>query len=220
MAGHVEMSIDRAILALSERSMARLAEVRPLEAKINQAHIEIDNVCLAILARQAPVAVDLRLILAVTKINTDLERMGDQAVNLSHNTEHYLQHAALDIAKEIPQMAKLVQTMVRESLDAFVNGDAEAAKVVLRSDDAVDEFKNRLLETLKVRMKLDSTSIEAAINLLLMARNLERIADHSTNIAEDVIFVSTGQDVRHGAGRAAEVAAAGVVRLGRDTQKA
>jgi phosphate transport system protein len=200
MAGYVEQSTDRAIQALSERSLARLADVRPLEAKINQAHIDIDNVCLGILARQAPVAADLRLILAVVKINTDLERMGDQAVNLSRNTEHYLQHPALDLAREIPQMSKLVQTMVRESLDAFVNGDSELAKVVLLSDDAVDEFKNRLFKLLKERMKSDPNSIEASINLILMARNLERIADHATNIAEDVIFVSTGQDVRHGGG--------------------
>ena len=201
MGGFVEQALDRALQALSERNETKLAEVHRLETKINKAHMDIDNTCLNILARHAPVATDLRLILAIIKINTDLERMGDQAVNLSYNTEFYLKHLPLDLALEMPVMAKLVTTMVRESLDAFVNGDLDLAKHVLSSDDAVDEFKNRLLTTLTARMKIDSSAVESAINLILMARNLERMADHATNIAEDVIFARTGQDVRHGGGR-------------------
>jgi len=204
MAGFVEQGIERAIYSLAERNFSTLAEVHSLELKINQLHIEVDNVCLGILARYAPVAVDLRSIIAIVKINTDLERMGDQAVNLSYNTEHYLKHQPHDLAREMPQMAQLVRTMVRESLDAFVNNDLDLAKKVLASDDAVDDFKARVVDLCTKRMKVEPQSIEALINLVLIARNLERMADHATNIAEDVIFVSTGRDVRHGGGRADE----------------
>jgi phosphate transport system protein len=206
MAGYVEQAIDRAIQALTERNPSRLNEVHELESKVNQSHIDVDSACLGILARLAPVAADLRVILAIIKINTDLERMGDQAVNLSHNTEHYLKHKALESAQTLPQMSGLVRAMVREALDAFVNADQKLARKVLSSDDAVDELKNRMVKVNTELMKREPESIEAALNLILIARNLERMADHATNIAEDVIFASTGEDVRHGAGKAADKA--------------
>lgn len=202
MAGYVEQAIQRAVEALEERSHGKLAEVHAIEKKINQAHIDVDTSCLGLLARQAPVAADLRLILAIIKINTDLERMGDQAVNLSHNTEHYLKHPTVSVAQNLPQMSALVRSMVRESLDAFVNSDLALARKVLMSDDAVDAFKDRTVQQLMELMKSDATRVDACLNLILIARNLERLADHATNIAEDVIFATTGEDVRHGGGQA------------------
>jgi phosphate transport system protein len=205
MAGMVEQAIGLAIEALLRRNAAQLQEVYAIEKKINQAHIDIDNQCLGVLARQAPVAVDLRLILAITKINTDLERMGDQAVNLAHNTEHYLRSGgALESAKSIEQMASVVKVMVREALDAFVNSDVERAKHVLASDDTVDEFKSRLSRGFTEQMKAEPAKVEQLLNLILITRNLERMGDHATNIAEDTIFVRTGQDIRHGAGRVSD----------------
>lgn len=198
MAGFVEQAIEKAVEALQERSPGRLVEVQTIEKKINQAHIDVDTACLGLLARQAPVAADLRLILAIIKINTDLERMGDQAVNLTHNTEFYLKHPTVSVAQNLPQMSALVKTMVREALDAFVNSDTALARKVLMSDDAVDAFKDRTVQQLTEIMKSDPAKIEGALNLILIARNLERLGDHATNIAEDVIFATTGVDVRHG----------------------
>lgn len=198
MAGYVEQAIERAVEALAERDPVKLGKVHEIEIKINQAHIEVDNTCLGILARQAPVAADLRLVMAIIKINTDLERMGDQAVNLAHNTEHYIKHPTVSAAQNLPQMSALVRTMVREALDAFVNSDAALARKVLMSDDAVDSFKDRTVAVLTETMKSDPSKVDAALNLILIARNLERLGDHATNIAEDVIFVTTGEDVRHG----------------------
>jgi phosphate transport system protein len=200
MGGFVEQAIEKATQALSERNSKKLDEVHALESKINEAHIDIDNQCLEVLARLSPVAADLRLILAVIKINTDLERMGDQSVNISHNAEHYLADQSIGGIVNISQMAGLVRAMVRDSLDAFMNADTILAQKVLESDDAVDEFKNRVFEQLIPYMHANPDKIKAALDLILIARNLERMGDHATNIAEDVIFACTGEDVRHGVG--------------------
>lgn len=200
MGGFVEQAIEKATKALQERNTALLDEVHATERKINEAHIDVDNFCLEILARQAPVAADLRLILAVIKINNDLERMGDQAVNISYNAEHYIGDQPIELALNLPQMATLVKAMVRHSLDAFMRGDTKLAQEVLESDDAVDEIKNRVFDLLIPYMQTNPDRIESALNLILIARNLERMGDHATNIAEDVIFACTGEDVRHGVG--------------------
>lgn len=198
MGGYVEQALDKATQALLERNPKKLEEVHQIERKINQAHIQIDSLCLEILARLSPVAADLRLILAIIKINTDLERMGDQAVNISYNAEHYLADRSIAVALNLPEMATLVKTMVRESLDAFMRADTQLAQKVLESDDEVDQFKNRVFSQLVPYMKDNSSNIEAALDMILIARNLERMGDHATNIAEDVIFACTGEDVRHG----------------------
>lgn len=202
MGGFVEQALEKVTLALQERDPSKLEEIRELEGKINNSHIAVDNACLEILARLSPVAVDLRSILAIVKINTDLERMGDQTVNISYNSEHYFRDKDVDrdVALNIPQMAVLVKAMVRNALDAFMHSDTDLAKRVLESDDAVDEFKNRVFSQLIPYMQKQPTKIEAALDLILIARNLERMADHATNIAEDVIFACTGADVRHGMG--------------------
>jgi phosphate transport system protein len=198
MGGFVEQSIEKAIQAFNLRDTAKLEEVRALERKVNQAHIEIDNLCLELLARQSPVAQDLRLILAIIKINTDLERMGDQAVNVAHNTQHYLEDQVVRVALNLPHMAELVRAMVRDSLDALVREDIIMAQDILERDDEVDDFKNRIFKSMVTYMKENPAQVESALDLILIARNLERMADHATNIAEDVIFAYTGEDVRHG----------------------
>ncbi len=198
MGGYVEMAISKATEALNSRDSSLLKEVRIVEDKINAAHVTIDNMCLEILARLSPVAADLRLILSIVKINTDLERMGDQAINISYNTEHYLDDKLVEVSLELPKMSELVKAMVRDALDAFMNGDLKLAREVLSRDDAVDKIKNNSFKLLIPFMQSNPAKIEAALDLILIARNLERMGDHATNIAEDVIFTYTGVDIRHG----------------------
>jgi phosphate transport system protein len=198
MGGAVERAIEEATQALIERKPENFDKVHELEKAINQAHIEVDEACLNLLARQSPLAADLRLVVAVIKINTDLERMGDQAVNIAHNGRRYLSAPPLKPLIDIPRMAGEAKLMVREALDAFVTQNLEMAQDVLSRDDAVDAFKNQIFRELLTYMMSDPQSIERALNLILIARNLERIGDHATNIAEDVIFAITGDDIRHG----------------------
>lgn len=198
MGHNVEKAIEAALRGLTERKPEHFDQVREIEKLINQAHIEIDEACVKLLARQAPLAADLRLIVAVIKINTDLERMGDQAVNISHNGRHYLSEPPLKELIDLPRMADEVKGMVQGALGAFVKQDSEQARNVLKMDDTVDRLKNEIFHELIGYMTRDPKCIERALDLILIARNLERLGDHATNIAEDVIFVSTGKDVRHG----------------------
>ena len=200
MGGFVEQAIERATHCLAARDLKGFEQVHELERKINEKHLEVDNACLEILARLSPVAADLRLILAVIKINNDLERMGDQAVNISYNAEHYLEDKEIKVQLNLPKMAEIVRGMVRDSLDAFMRQDTVLAQNVLERDDSVDEMKNNAFKILVPWMQENPKSIESALDLLLIARNLERMADHATNVAEDVIFAYTGEDVRHGGG--------------------
>ena len=197
MGGYVEQALEKATQALLDRDPRSLEEVHRLENKINEAHLEVDAACMEALVRLSPVAADLRLILAIIKINVDLERMGDQAVNISHNAKHYLGDVEVLAGVDLPRMSRLVREMVRESLDAFMKEDPFLAQEVLEKDDAVDEEKNNSFRALSSYMKTNPAGVDAALNLILIARNLERMADHATNIAEDVIFAYTGEDVRH-----------------------
>jgi phosphate transport system protein len=199
MGGCVERAIEEATQALIERKPERFDRVYELEKTINQSHIQVDEAALKLLARQSPLAADLRLVVAVIKINTDLERMGDQAVNISQTATRYLKEPPLKPLIDIPRMAQEVRTMVREALDAFVRHDVKLAREVLNRDDSVDALKNQIFRELITYMVSDPRAIERAIQLILIARNLERIGDHATNIGEDVIFAITGEDVRHGA---------------------
>lgn len=203
MGGAVERSIEEATQALIDRDPGGFDRVFELENAINKAHIQVDETCLNLLARQSPLAADLRLVIAVIKINTDLERMGDQAVNIAHNGALYLKEPPLKPLIDIPRMAHEVRQMVREALDAFVSQDMALAKEVLHRDDSVDALKNQIFRELLTYMMSDPKAIERGLNLILIARNLERIGDHATNIAEDVIFATSGEDVRHGAGKVA-----------------
>jgi phosphate transport system protein len=198
MGGHVEEAVEAATQALIQRQPAMFKQVHDLEAKINREHIEVDESCLQLLARQSPLAADLRLVIAVLKISTDLERMGDQAVNISHNAKDYLECEPIKELVDIPRMASEVRAMVRDALDAFVRQDRVLAEAVLLKDDTVDELKDKVFHELIGYMGKNPTNIEPALDLILIARNLERLGDHATNIAEDVIFAVTGDDIRHG----------------------
>jgi len=198
MGGHVEQAVELATQALIQRQPSMFKQVHDLEAKINREHMEVDESCLQLLARQSPLAADLRLVIAVLKISTDLERMGDQAVNISYNAKDYLECEPIKELVDIPRMASEVRVMVRESLDAFVKQDRGMAEAVLLKDDVVDELKDKVFHELVEYMSKNPTNIEPALDLILIARNLERLGDHATNIAEDVIFAVTGDDIRHG----------------------
>ena len=198
MGGCVEQAIEEATQALIQRQTERFEKVHELEKMINASHLAVDEECITLLARQSPLARDLRLIVAIIKINTDLERMGDQAINISHNGRRYLMEPPLKPLIDLPKMAEEVRWMVRSALDALVRGDAKLAQEVLHRDDTVDAYKNQIFRELLTYMISDPKCIERGLNLILIARNLERVGDHATNIAEDVIYVVTGDDVRHG----------------------
>ena len=198
MGGCVEKAIEEATQALILREPKRFALVFEQEAKINELHIRVDDTCVRIIAKQGPLAADLRWVIASIKINTDLERMGDQAVNIAHNGARYLTEPPLKPLIDLPRMAQQVREMVRGCLDAFVRKDLALAEQVISKDDVVDGYKNEIFDVLRNYMIKDPLSVERALNLILIARNLERLGDHSTNIAEDVIYALTGRDIRHG----------------------
>jgi phosphate transport system protein len=197
MAGYVEVAIDSAIQAWRVRSIERLNQVYEIENRVNESHVSIDGDCLRLLATQQPMAGDLRLILAVIKINNDMERMVDQAVNIAHNTEYYLKGSPAVQLGDLSKMADQVKWMVRNAIDAFVKADEALARDVCLRDDQVDSFKNKIFRDILEEIKKDVSLLEQGLNLILIARNLERIGDHATNIAEDVIFTISGEDIRH-----------------------
>jgi len=204
MGALVEDRVHRAIQALVERREEEARRIIATDKEINDLQIDIDDRCLKLLALQTPLAVDLRLITSAMKINADLERVGDQAVNVAENVLQLLAHPPLKPLIDIPRMAGIAERMVRDALDSFVKGDAELARDVLRRDDEVDGLKDQLFRELLTYMMADPGTIPRALALLLISRHLERIADHATNIAEDVIFIAEAKDVRHHAGLGAE----------------
>lgn len=197
MGALVEDRVRQAVVALIERRPELAEKVIAGDHEINDLQIEIDDRCLKLLALQQPIASDLRLITAAMKINADLERIGDQAVNIAQNASAILRHAPLRPLLDIPRMAELAEAMTRDSLDAFVRKDAPLARAVLARDDEVDALKDQVFRVLLTYMMADPGTIERALSLILVSRNLERIADHATNIAEDVIFLVEAKDVRH-----------------------
>ena len=197
MSSLVEAAIQRSISAVIHKDKSAADEVFRSEARINDIEIEVDEFAINLLALQQPMAADLRLIIAALKINTDLERMGDLAVNIAQRARSLMEEPVIKPMIDIPHIAGLVQSMVRKSLDAFVTRDAELARSVLASDDAVDNLRTACYHELVSFMEKDPQNIRQALDLLAVTRNLERIADHSTNIAEDVLFLVKGVDVRH-----------------------
>jgi phosphate transport system protein len=198
MGGLAEQAIERAAEAYRTRDAKYCQMVLAGEADINQAEREIDELSLDLLAMQQPMAVDLRFIMAVVKINADLERVGDQAVNIAQRVLDLISEPEVQLPVDIPRMADSVSTMVQRSLESFLDGKAEVAEAVLQMDNVVDRMKDEAFVVLVQKMINDPQTTRAALNVLLIARNLERIADHATNIAEDVIFWVRGADVRHG----------------------
>jgi len=197
MAALTETMIDKTIGELVSRD-ERLAEKVPeYEEELNRLQIEIDDQALTLLATQCPVATDLRFIVAATKINGELERIGDLVINITENVHVLAQHPPLKPLIDIPRMADLARQMVRDSLDAFIRGDALQAQSVIMADDQIDALKDQVLRELLTYMIADPHAIERSLALILISRHLERIGDHATNIAEDVIYMTQGRDVRH-----------------------
>jgi phosphate transport system protein len=197
MGAMVEERVHRAIQALMERNLGVAEEIVRGDQEVNELQIEIDERCLRLFALQQPMASDLRLITAAMKINADLERIGDQAVNIAEQAVRILAHPPLKPQIDLPRMAEIAERMTRESLDAFVRKDADLARAILTRDDEVDQLKDHVFRVLLTYMMADPGTIERALSLILVSRHLERIADHATNIAEDVIFVVEAKDVRH-----------------------
>jgi phosphate transport system protein len=193
----VESAIHHAVLSLVERSEELAHQVLRNEDRINHLEVEIDELAVRLLALQQPMARDLRFITAAIKINTDLERMGDLAVNIVERASALIQRPQIKPMIDIPRMAQTVESMVRKSLDAFVKREPDLARSVLLSDDTVDRLKDEIHDVLVSFMQKDPSVIPQAIDLILVARHLERIADHATNIAEDTLFLVKGVDVRH-----------------------
>jgi len=197
MGGLAEEQVRLAVKALTERDRELVALALNGDEPINRLHIEIDGRCFTLLALHQPMAVDLRAIVAAVKINTDLERVGDLAINIAEAARRYAQHAPVKKLIDIPRMANIAQNMLRDSLDAFVRRDTELAQRVLSEDDKLDDLKTQIFRELLTYMLQDPGTIEGALDLILISRHLERIGDHATNIAEDVIFMVSARDVRH-----------------------
>ena len=197
MAGLAEQAIQRAIEAYRVRDLSICDLVTRSEIAINRLERDIDQAALDLLAMEQPMAIDLRFILSVIKINADLERVGDAAKSISDRVRSMEQMAVADLPVDIPRMASLAAAMVRNSLQAFIEGDAAMARTVLTMDDAVDSMNRAAYKALTRVMEEESYMAPQALNALMISRNLERVADHATNIAEDVIFWVEGADVRH-----------------------
>jgi|SRR5579872_199892 len=197
MSALVEASVQRSVAAVAQKDRSAAEQVFRDEARINELEMEIDEFAINLLATQQVVAADLRLVVAALKINTDLERMGDLSVSIAERAVSLLSEPMIKPMVDIRHMSSLVESMVRKSLDAFVTNDADMARSVLASDDAVDSLRTASYHELVSFMEKDPQHIPQALDLIGITRSLERIADHSTNIAEDVMFLVKGIDVRH-----------------------
>jgi phosphate transport system protein len=196
MGSLAETMIHKSVNALVEREDALVEAVLSHEEEMDLLCIEIDDRCFTLLALRQPMASDLRFLVAAIKINGDLERIGDQAVSIALRGRSLITQPELKPLIDIPRMARLSQEMVRKSLDAFVRRETELARRVGEADDEVDNLRNQVFRELLTYMMSDPTTIPRALDLILISRNLERIADHATNIAEDVIYIVRGEDVR------------------------
>jgi phosphate transport system protein len=197
MGGLAEERVRAALQGLVSRDPAIINKVLSGDEPINQLHIEVDNRCFRLLALHQPMATDLRAIVAAVKINTDLERVGDLAVNIAEASKRYIGHAPVKPLIDIPQMGDIAQAMLRDALDAYVKRDMDLAHRVLSEDDRLDSLKTQVFRDLLTHMLQNQSTVEPSLDLILVSRHLERIGDHATNIAEDVIFMVSALDVRH-----------------------
>jgi phosphate transport system protein len=206
MGGMVEGMVAKATRSLLERDARLSDEVIEADNDVDHMEIEIDEICHLILGTKQPAAVDLRFLVAVMKINSDLERIGDSAVNIAQSVLQLNDQPPLKPYIDLPHLSELCQAMVHKSLDAFVRKDARLATEVCGSDDAVDGLYKQIFRELLTYMIEDPKTVSRALHLLLISRNLERIADHATNIAEDVIYYVEGRDIRHSGGAPSDAA--------------
>jgi phosphate transport system protein len=197
MGGLAEERVRASVQGLVTRDAAMIEHVLRGDEPINRLHIDIDNRCFRLIALHQPMATDLRGIVAAVKINSDLERVGDLAVNIAEAAKRYVTHAPVKKLIDIPRMGDLAQTMLRDALDSYVKRDTALSRTVLNADDELDALKTQVFRELLTYMLQDPTTVEPALDLILISRHLERIGDHATNIAEDVIFMVSALDVRH-----------------------
>jgi phosphate transport system protein len=197
MGGLAEEQVRQAVSGLTQRDPETIEQVLDGDYAINDLHIKIDDRCFKLLALHQPMAVDLRAIVAAVKVNTDLERVGDLAVNIAEAAKRSLQYPPSVPIRDIPGMSEIAQRMLRDALDAYVRRDVQLARDVLAEDDVLDKLKSDISRELLSCMRADPSSIDACLQLILVSRHLERIGDHATNIAEDVIFMVSARDVRH-----------------------
>jgi phosphate transport system protein len=198
MGSLVEKAVHLSVESLNQRDESLATQViAEIEPQVNELQLELDNLALQLLALQQPMAVDLRLITSTMKINSDLERMCDQAVNIAQRALSILSQPFLKVLIDVPRMAEITEQMVKDSLDAFVRRDSELARQVVLRDDEVDQFRDKVFGELIACMIKVPRCIQQFLDLILVSRSLERIADHATNIAEDVIYVVEGYDIRH-----------------------
>jgi phosphate transport system protein len=195
--GEVVDAIQKALLALEARRAEIAAQVMQGDGRIDRGEVEIEEECLKLLALYQPVAEDLRFIAAVMKINNDLERMGDEAVNIAEHAAFLAQAEPIPMPPQLSMITTAAMRMVRESLDAFVNSDVQAARRICAEDDEVDQLNREIISSVWATMKQDPQTIERATHLFSVSRHLERIADHATNIAEDVVYMVEGKIIRH-----------------------
>lgn len=192
-----ESMIDSAIKSLVNRDATKLEQIYIQEQEVNALHVGIDETCLRLMALYQPTAGDLRFLLGTSKINAELERLGDHAVNICEAVEKLLKEPQLKPLIDIPRMAGIASSMVRDSLNAFVDRDINKSQAVLQLDDQLDGLRNKVVEELIGFMTREPSSVSRAVHLISVARILERIGDHATNISEAVIFVVQGRDIRH-----------------------
>ena len=197
MGGLVESAIRDSVVSLLEQDEARANGVLANEELIDRMEIEIDDHAVRLLALYQPTACDMRFLAAAIKINNDLERMGDMAVEIARRALSLMHQPAIGLRADIPQLARLSTDMVHGTLVALVSKDAELARRILLSDDAVDQLRDAIYGRVIGSMEKESVPVPPALDLLFTARCLERIADHATNIAEDVLYCLQGVDVRH-----------------------
>jgi phosphate transport system protein len=201
MGSLAERAVHQSVQSVLESKESLAHGVIEEEPAINQMQMEIDDRVVQMLALQQLMATDLRFVLAVSRINADLERIGDEAVNIAQSALRVVQHPHVKPYIDLPRMSRAAEEMVRDSLNALVNKDVELARTVMLRDDQVDHLRDQVFRELLTYMMENSSVVFPAFELILVAKNLERIADHATNIAEDVIYIVAGRDVRHHAAK-------------------
>ncbi len=197
LSGEAEAALSASVQALLERDAAQAAKVIAGDGTLNDLENELEDAVVQLLATQQPMARDLRLLMAALKIANDLERVGDHAVNIAQSVERLIAFRPITPAPELVEMARQARTMLADAMEAFVRGDASAGRAICRRDDQVDALHRSMFRILLTHMAEDPHVIGAAIELLLVSRNLERVADLATNIAEDVVFLVEGKNIKH-----------------------
>lgn len=198
MSGEAEAALTLAVEALLERDAAKAKRVLEGDRQIDLMEVEIEDQCLQFLALQQPMARDLRTLIAIIKIATDLERVGDHAVNIAGSARRLAEQRSIAPEPEIVEMARIARAMLADVLEAFVRSDVEASREVCRRDDKVDALNRSVFRILITHMMEDPQTISAGMELFLVSRNLERVADLATNIGEDVVFLVEGKSIKHG----------------------